>query len=149
MLFVIPAEVLEGQVNLLRVELGEVQLTKLLGGKRWTRCHGIPSLVAKPLGSEFIKNPGPHKVLVKDILFSDTEERPFPFRREAAKKDSELMSFGCVLWRQEEASILKSRFGLELAPAVVFIKDPGVQPITVYGKILLFGSFEIISFTLR
>ncbi|EFJ04682.1 hypothetical protein SELMODRAFT_432184 [Selaginella moellendorffii] len=98
MLFVIPVEVLEGQVNLLRVELGEVQLTKLLGGKRWIRCH---------------------------------EERAFPFRREAAKKDSELMSFRCVLWRQEEASILKSRFGLELAPAVVFIKDPGVQPITV------------------
>ncbi|EFJ05973.1 hypothetical protein SELMODRAFT_431095 [Selaginella moellendorffii] len=116
MLFVIPVEVLEGQVNLLRVELGEVQLTKLLGGKRWIRCH---------------------------------EERAFPFRREAAKKDSELMSFGCVLWRQEEASILKSRFGLELAPAVVFIKDPGVQPITVYGKNLLFGSFEMISFTLR
>ncbi|EFJ04968.1 hypothetical protein SELMODRAFT_431923 [Selaginella moellendorffii] len=103
MLFVIPAEVLEGQVNLLRVELGEVQLTKLLGGKS----------------------------LVPLFLANTVEERAFPFRREAAKKDSELMSFGCVLWRQEEASILKSWFGLELAPAVVFIKDPGVQPITV------------------
>ncbi|EFJ05463.1 hypothetical protein SELMODRAFT_431547 [Selaginella moellendorffii] len=119
MLFVIPAEVLEGQVNLLRVELGEVQLTKLLGGKRWIRCHGIPSLVAKPLG------------LVPLFLTNTVEERAFPFRREAVKKDSEFMSFGCVLWRQEEASILKSWFGLELAPAVVFIKDPGVQPITV------------------
>ncbi|EFJ14740.1 hypothetical protein SELMODRAFT_423313 [Selaginella moellendorffii] len=138
MMFVIPAEVLEGQVNLLRVELGEVQLTKLLGGKRWIRCHGIPSLVAKPLGCRELK-----------CLICYTEERAFPFRREAAKKDSEFMSFGCVLWRQEEASILKSRFGLELAPAVVFIKDPGVQPITVYGKNLLFGSFEMISFTLR
>ncbi|EFJ04973.1 hypothetical protein SELMODRAFT_431930 [Selaginella moellendorffii] len=116
------AEVLKGQVNLLRVELGEVQLTKLLGGKRWIRCHGIPSLVAKPLG------------LVPLFLTNTVEERAFPFRREAAKKDSELMSFGCVLWRKEEASILKSRFGLELAPAVVFIKDPGVQPITVYGS---------------
>ncbi|EFJ14621.1 hypothetical protein SELMODRAFT_423325 [Selaginella moellendorffii] len=153
MLFVIPVEVLEGQLNLLRVELGEVH-----SQSSWEERGGSDAMVLQRpqlrfytgLGqqrcflifltfviillrtrSEFIKNPGPHKVLVKFILFSDTEERAFPFRREAAKKDSELMSFGCVLWRQEEASILKSRFGLELAPAVVFIKDPGVQPITV------------------
>ncbi|XP_024531523.1 uncharacterized protein LOC9633474 [Selaginella moellendorffii] len=169
------AEVLEGQVNLLRVEIGEVQLAKLLAGKRWIRRHGIPSLVAKPPGCrelkcliryskglsydsildwiatllldlpriryfssqnlipEFIQKSGPHKVKV--ILFSDTGERALPFVREAAKKYSEFMSFGCVLWRQEEASIWKSRLGLELAPAVVFIKDPGVQPIIVYGKL--------------
>ncbi|EFJ04741.1 hypothetical protein SELMODRAFT_432129 [Selaginella moellendorffii] len=146
MLFVVPAEVLEGQVNLLRVELGEVQLAKLLAGKRWIRRHGIPSLVAKPLGCrklkclispipKFIQKSGPHKVLVKVILFSDTGEHALPFVREAAKKYSELTSFGCVLWRQEGGSIWKSRLGLELAPAVVFIKDPGVQPIIVYGKL--------------
>ncbi|EFJ14631.1 hypothetical protein SELMODRAFT_423335 [Selaginella moellendorffii] len=94
---------------------------------------------------KFIQKSGLHKVKV--ILFFDTRERALPFIREAAKKYSELMSFRCVLWRQEEASIWKSRLGLDLAPAVVFIKDPGVQPIIVYGKNLLFGSFEMISFT--
>ncbi|EFJ04190.1 hypothetical protein SELMODRAFT_432643, partial [Selaginella moellendorffii] len=29
----------------------------------------------------------------------------------------------------------RGRLGLEVAPAVVFIKDPGVQPIIVYGKL--------------
>ncbi|EFJ19411.1 hypothetical protein SELMODRAFT_419092, partial [Selaginella moellendorffii] len=190
MLFVVPAEVLEGQVNLLRVELGEVQLAKLLAGKRWIRRHGIPSLVAKPLGCrklkcliryskglsydsildwdsnaasrssshsllffqnlipKFIQKSGPHKVLVKVILFSDTGEHALPFVREAAKKYSELTSFGCVLWRQEGGSIWKSRLGLELAPAVVFIKDPGVQPIIVYGKLTRDSFMETVEETI-
>ncbi|EFJ17262.1 hypothetical protein SELMODRAFT_421194 [Selaginella moellendorffii] len=110
-------EVLEGQVNILRVELGEVQLAKLLAGKRRIRCHKH----------------------VKVVLFFDTRERALPFVREAAKKFSELMSFRCVLWRQEEASIWKSRLGLELAPAVVFIKDPAGKDVATWYCVVAAG----------
>ncbi|EFJ14626.1 hypothetical protein SELMODRAFT_423329 [Selaginella moellendorffii] len=122
MLFVIPAEVLEGQINILRVKLGEVQLAKLLAGKRWIRCHThIP---------EFIQKSGPHKVKV--FFFSGTRECALPFVREAAKKYSELMSFRCKLTRDsfmETVEEHKVHAGKDVATwyCIVAAGRPGFQ----------------------
>lgn len=83
------------------------------------------------LGKNFIMKSGQHKVKV--ICFSKTGERAAPFLRQAAKNYWAYASFAFVLWREEESSIWWNMLEVESAPAVVFLKDPGVKPVVHHG----------------
>lgn len=85
------------------------------------------------LGHKFLAKSSPHKVKV--IIFSETGERAAPFIRQTAKNYWDSISFAFVLWREEDSSIWLDAFGVELAPAMVFLKDPGVQPIVYHGSV--------------
>ncbi|OIV97101.1 hypothetical protein TanjilG_10047 [Lupinus angustifolius] len=66
--------------------------------------------------------------LVKVIFFSNGE-RAAPFIRQAAKDYWAYASFAFIFWREEESSYWQGAFGVESAPAIVFLKDPGVKPV--------------------
>ncbi|GAA0145525.1 chaperone [Lithospermum erythrorhizon] len=83
------------------------------------------------LVKKFLAKVGPHKVKV--IIFSGTGERATPFIRQIAKKYWPYASFAYVLWHEKEASIWWNMFGVDSAPAIVFLKDPGVKPIVYQG----------------
>ncbi|XP_061338840.1 uncharacterized protein LOC133285601 isoform X2 [Gastrolobium bilobum] len=74
-----------------------------------------------------------HKVKV--IFFSKTGERAAPFIRQVAKDYWAYASFAFILWREEESSYWWGGFGVESAPAIVFLKDPGVQPVVHHGSV--------------
>ncbi|XWS47997.1 hypothetical protein CRYUN_Cryun13aG0034000 [Craigia yunnanensis] len=92
------------------------------------------------LGPRFLAKSSPHKVKV--IFFSKTGECATPVVRQAAKDYWNYATFACVLWHEEEFSvwwttyadfvslmpwifITNNRFGVESAPSIVFLKDPG------------------------
>ncbi|GMI78201.1 hypothetical protein like AT1G18700 [Hibiscus trionum] len=83
------------------------------------------------LGPRFLAKSSPHKVKV--IFFSKTGERATPIIRQAAKDYWNYATFACVLWREEEFSVWWTTFGVESAPAVVFLKDPGLKPLVYHG----------------
>lgn len=83
------------------------------------------------LVQNFLAKSKPHKVKV--ILFSKTGERATPFMRQAAKDYWTDASFGFILWREEESSLWWNMFGVESAPAIVFLKDPGLKPVVYHG----------------
>ncbi|OMO49845.1 hypothetical protein CCACVL1_30783 [Corchorus capsularis] len=85
------------------------------------------------LGPRFLAKSSPHKVKV--IFFSKTGERATPKMRQAAKDYWNYATFACVLWREEEFSIWWNTFGVESAPAIVFLKDPGLKPLVYHGSI--------------
>ncbi|XP_022728091.1 uncharacterized protein LOC111283742 isoform X2 [Durio zibethinus] len=85
------------------------------------------------LGPRFLAKSSPHKVKV--IFFSKTGERATPVMRQAAKNYWNYATFACVLWRKEEFSIWWTTFGVESAPALVFLKDPGVKPLVYHGSV--------------
>ncbi|KAL5077891.1 hypothetical protein RYX36_016875 [Vicia faba] len=74
-----------------------------------------------------------HKVKV--ILFSKSGERASPFMRQVAKDYWAYASFAFILWREEESSYWMGAFGVESAPAIVFLKDPGVKPVVHHGSV--------------
>ncbi|RYR45058.1 hypothetical protein Ahy_A08g041303 isoform A [Arachis hypogaea] len=74
-----------------------------------------------------------HKVKV--IFFTKSGERAAPFIRQAAKDYWDYASFAFILWREEESSYWMGAFGVESAPAVVFLKDPGVKPVVHHGSV--------------
>lgn len=83
------------------------------------------------LVKNFIANSGQHKIKV--ICFSRTGERAAPFLRKAAKDYWAYAAFALVLWREEESSMWWNLLGVESAPAIIFIKDPGMKPIVYHG----------------
>ncbi|KAL4364062.1 hypothetical protein GQ457_04G016110 [Hibiscus cannabinus] len=83
------------------------------------------------LGPRFLAKSSPHTVKV--IFFSKTGERTTPIIRQAAKDYWNYATFACVLWREEEFSVWWNAFGVESAPAVVFLKDPGLKPLVYHG----------------
>lgn len=85
------------------------------------------------LGPKFLAKSSPHKVKV--IFFSKTGERATPVMRQAAKDYWNYATFACVLWREEELSIWWNTFGVESAPAIVFLKDPGLKPLVYHGSV--------------
>ncbi|KAG7021526.1 DnaJ-like subfamily C member 16 [Cucurbita argyrosperma subsp. argyrosperma] len=85
------------------------------------------------LGQNFLAKSSPHKVKV--IIFSETGERAVPFIRQTAKNYWDSVSFAFVLWREEDSSVWLDAFGVEVAPAMIFLKDPGVKPIVHHGSI--------------
>lgn len=84
------------------------------------------------MGKNFLAKTGPHKVKV--IFFSKTGERASPFVRQISRNYWAYASFAFVLWREEESSIWWNTFEVESAPAIVFLKDPGVKPVVYYGS---------------
>ncbi|KAK6117916.1 hypothetical protein DH2020_048321 [Rehmannia glutinosa] len=71
--------------------------------------------------------------LVKVIFISKTGERATPFIRQAAKNYSSYATFAFALWKEEESLFWWNMFGVESAPAIVFMKDPGVEPVVYHG----------------
>ncbi|KAL5544522.1 hypothetical protein UlMin_008306 [Ulmus minor] len=160
------AAFLDGVANTASVELGDSQLIAYLAEKKSTGQpffrNGLPSLVAFPqgcktadcliryeeqlsvdaitdwfatnilglprifyyskesLGSNFLAKVSPHKVKV--IIFSSTGERAAPFIRQAAQ----------------------NYFEVESAPAIVFLKDPGLKPLVHHGEINSSGFSNIM-----
>ncbi|KAK9926039.1 hypothetical protein M0R45_023293 [Rubus argutus] len=100
-----------------------------------TTILGLPRILyysKESLGEKFLAKVSLHKVKV--IFFSKTGERAAPFIREAAKKYWAHASFAFVLWREEESSFWFNSFEVESAPAIVFLKDPGVKPVVYHGS---------------
>lgn len=91
----------------------------------------IPYYNSQYLMKDIIQGTGPHKVKV--IVFSSTGERAAPFIRQCAKESWEHVVFAMVLWQQSNATFWESRVGIKSAPAVVFVKDPGLQPAIHHG----------------
>ncbi|CAN6484515.1 unnamed protein product [Victoria cruziana] len=83
------------------------------------------------LVKDFFRKAGSHKVKV--IFFSKTGERAAPFLRQAARDYRLYASFAFVLWREEESSVWWNMFEVDSAPAVVFVRDPGVKPLVING----------------
>ncbi|KAL2340747.1 hypothetical protein Fmac_008687 [Flemingia macrophylla] len=81
----------------------------------------------------FLGKTSHHKVKV--IFFSKSGERAAPFIRQAAKDYWAYASFAFILWREEESSYWWGAFGVESAPAIVFLKDPGVKPVVHHGSV--------------
>ncbi|KAI9174662.1 hypothetical protein LWI28_020900 [Acer negundo] len=100
-----------------------------------TTILGLPRIfyhTKESLGKSFLAKSGPHKVKV--IWFSKTGERATPFLRQISKDYWAYASFASVLWREEESSFWWNTFEVDSAPAIVFLKDPGVKPIVYHGS---------------
>ncbi|XP_073269934.1 uncharacterized protein [Primulina huaijiensis] len=82
--------------------------------------------------NNFLAKSKPHKV--NAIFFSKTGERATPFIRQAAKRYWPYASFAFTLWKEEESSFWWNTFGVESAPAIVFLRDPGVEQVVYHGK---------------
>ncbi|XP_010258427.1 PREDICTED: uncharacterized protein LOC104598200 [Nelumbo nucifera] len=101
-----------------------------------TTILGLPRILyysKESLGQDFIAKSGHHKIKV--ICFSKTGERAAPFLRQAARDYWAYASFAFVLWREEESSFWWNMLEVESAPAIVFLKDPGVKPMVYHGSI--------------
>eukprot|EP00249_Psilotum_nudum_P021768 c28236_g1_i1 orf=101-2203(+) len=100
-----------------------------------TKVLGLPQILyysPQTLVTNFIQKSGPHKVKV--LIFSVTGERAVPFLRHASKEYWQYAAFGLVLWHEENATFWERMLGLESAPAVLFLRDPGLQPDIYYGN---------------
>lgn len=101
-----------------------------------TNILGLPRIYyysKEALAPKFIAKVGQHQVKV--ICFSKTGERAAPFLRQAAKDYWTYASFALVLWREEDSSIWWNLFHVESAPAIVFLKDPGLKPVVYHGSL--------------
>ncbi|KAJ1292022.1 hypothetical protein BS78_02G361200 [Paspalum vaginatum] len=99
-----------------------------------TSVVGLPRILyysKETLGPQFIGKSGHHKVKV--IFFSSTGERAAPFLRQAAQEYWGYASFAFVLWKEDESQIWWNSFGVESAPALVFLKGPGTKPVVYHG----------------
>jgi hypothetical protein len=81
--------------------------------------------------TDVIQKTGPHKVKV--IVFSNTGERAAPYIRQAAKQYWDYAVFAMVLWQEQNSTFWETRVGVKSAPAVVFVKDPGLEPVIYHG----------------
>ncbi|CAK9275958.1 unnamed protein product [Sphagnum jensenii] len=86
---------------------------------------------AKGLMTDVIQKTGLHKVKV--IVFSNTGERAAPYIRQAAKQYWDYAVFAMVLWQEQSNTFWETRVGVKSAPAVVFVKDPGLEPVIYHG----------------
>jgi hypothetical protein len=91
----------------------------------------IPFYSKESLVQNFIQKGSRHKVKV--IFISKTGERATPIVQQAAKNYWNFASFAFALWRDEESSFWWNVFGVESAPAIVILKDPGVKPLIYNG----------------
>ncbi|WOK97578.1 hypothetical protein Cni_G06286 [Canna indica] len=99
-----------------------------------TDILGLPRILyySKESLAKFIATSGRHKVKV--IYFSETGERAAPFLRQAARDYWDEASFAFVLWREQDISFWWNMFGVDSAPAVIFLKDIYSKPITYNGN---------------
>ncbi|CAL5444879.1 unnamed protein product [Camellia sinensis] len=144
------ASLVDGMANTGMVELGEVQLATYLAEKIFT---GQPSFqngskyrYEGELSIDAVTNwfattiPSLPRILyyskdslVKVIFFSETGECAAPFVRQAALNYWPYAAFAFVPWREEESSFWWNVFGVESAPAIVFLKEHGVKPVVYHG----------------
>jgi hypothetical protein len=80
---------------------------------------------------DVIQKTGPHKVKV--IVFSNTSERAAPYIQQAAKQYWDYAVFAMVLWQEQNNTFWETRVGVKSALAVVFVKDPGLEPVIYHG----------------
>ncbi|CAL5444912.1 unnamed protein product [Camellia sinensis] len=145
------ASLLDGMANTGMVELGEVELATYLAEKtsswyegelsvdvvtNWfaTTMLSLPRILyysKDSLLQSFVGKSSPHKVKV--IFFSETGERAAPFVRQAVLNYWPYAAFAFVPWREEESSFWWNVFGVESAPAIVFLKEHGVKPVVYHG----------------
>ncbi|CAL5362297.1 unnamed protein product [Camellia sinensis] len=156
------ASLLDGMANTGMVELGEVQLATYLAEKTFTGQpsfqNGLPSLIAFPSGCNtancLIRYEGELSVdavtnwfattilslprilyyskdsLVKVIFFLETGKHAAPFMRQAALNYWPYAAFAFI---EKTKGRHKHRFGVESAPAIVFLKEHGVKPVVYHG----------------
>ncbi|VFQ62720.1 unnamed protein product [Cuscuta campestris] len=93
----------------------------------------IPYYWKESMAQKFLANTKPHKVKV--IFFSKTGERASPIIRHAAKSYLDFADFAFVYWQESESSLWLNMFGVESAPALVFLKEAGVTPVVYHGYI--------------
>ncbi|KAM4107005.1 hypothetical protein ACB094_04G109500 [Castanea mollissima] len=101
-----------------------------------TTILGLPRILyysRDTLVPKFLSKSSPHKVRV--IFFSKTGERAAPFVRQAAQSYWAYASFAFVLWQEEDSSFWWNGLGVESAPAIVFLKDPGLKPVVYHGSV--------------
>ncbi|KAJ7956418.1 putative DNAJ heat shock N-terminal domain-containing protein [Quillaja saponaria] len=101
-----------------------------------TTVLGLPRIIyytKETLVQNFLAKTSPHKVKV--IFFSTTGERAAPFIRQASRDYWAYASFAFIIWREEEFSLWQKAFEVESAPAIVFLKDPGLKPIVHHGSV--------------
>lgn len=101
-----------------------------------TTSLGLPRIMyytKESLVQNFLQKSSRQKV--KTIFLSKTGERATPFVRQAAKNYWPYVSFAFALWKEDESSFWWNTFGVESAPAIIFLKDPGVDPVVYHGSI--------------
>ncbi|KAG8379208.1 hypothetical protein BUALT_Bualt07G0064700 [Buddleja alternifolia] len=91
----------------------------------------IPYYSKESMVQNFLVKSKPHQVKV--IFISKTGERATPFIRQAAKNYSSYTTFAFAQWKDEDSVFWWNVFGVESAPAIVFLKDPGVEPVVYQG----------------
>ncbi|CAL5444918.1 unnamed protein product [Camellia sinensis] len=154
------ASLLDGMANIGMVELGEVELATYLAEK--TFSGSLPSLVAFPSGCNtancLIRYEGELSVdvvtnwfattmlslprilyyskdslAINTLFLGKTGERAAPFVRQAALNYWPYAAFAFVPWQEEESSFWWNvGFGVESAPAIVFLKEHGVKPVVYH-----------------
>ncbi|KAL3528409.1 hypothetical protein ACH5RR_007731 [Cinchona calisaya] len=92
----------------------------------------------------FLAKVKPHKVRV--IFFSRSGERATPFIRQAAINYWSYAAFAFTRWDEEDSSFWWNMFGVESAPAIVILKDPGVKPIIYHG--MFFSPYSTFLYTM-
>ncbi|XP_054807258.1 uncharacterized protein LOC129309633 isoform X2 [Prosopis cineraria] len=115
--------------------VGDLTVDKVTNWFATTVLH-LPQIMyysKETLVPNFLAKTSPHKVKV--IFFSTMGERASPFIRRAAKDYWAFASFALILWREEESSYWLGAFGVESAPAIVFLKDPGIKPVVYHGSV--------------
>ncbi|XP_057419341.1 uncharacterized protein LOC130713583 [Lotus japonicus] len=101
-----------------------------------TTILALPQINYYSMGTlvpNFLGKSSHHKVKV--IFFSETGDRAAPFIRQAVKDYWGYASFANILWREEDSSYWLGAFGVQSAPALVFLKDPGVKPVVHHGSV--------------
>ncbi|KAK9080429.1 hypothetical protein SSX86_000187 [Deinandra increscens subsp. villosa] len=83
------------------------------------------------LAQTFLGKGSRHKVKV--IFISKTGQRATPFVRHVAKSYWSYASFAFTVWREEDSVFWSNTFGVEEAPAIVILRDPGVKPVVHHG----------------
>ncbi|GJW07253.1 hypothetical protein Tco_1569676, partial [Tanacetum coccineum] len=76
------------------------------------------------LAQSFLGKASRHKVKV--IFVSKTGQRATPSVRQVAKTYWSYASFAFTVWREEESVFWSNTFGVEEAPAVIILRDPGL-----------------------
>ncbi|KAL3678294.1 hypothetical protein R1sor_021250 [Riccia sorocarpa] len=94
-------------------------------GSRLLKLPRIMYHSAQTLVTDVIQKPGMEKF----------RERAAAYMRKAAKDYWQYAVFAMVLWRENEAKFWETKIGVETAPALVFMKDPGVNPVIFHGKL--------------
>ncbi|KAL2243537.1 UNVERIFIED_CONTAM: Chaperone protein DnaJ [Sesamum indicum] len=103
----------------------------------------IPYYFKESVVHNFLAKGKPHQVKV--IFISKTGERATPLIRQAAKNYSPYATFAFTLWKEDESAFWWNMFRVDSAPAIVFLKDPGVEPVLANKSLLFSGSVNTSS----